>query len=154
MGYGLSLDQLFREDWEDGTLEWRISEAKPLEAYIAIKIMAHWMRLGIPLTAIIGVISGFASLSLLLGVAVTTLTLTLLGAIASALCLSAKANTSILLPLLILPLGIPMMIVSMASVSTPTAAFSSYFLLQGGLLLMSIALSLIACPFALRLSLR
>jgi heme exporter protein B len=150
----LSLDQLFREDWEDGTLEWWMSEGKSLETYVLGKILTHWIRLGVPLTGIIGVISGFTSLPLLLGVAATTFTLTLLGAISSALCLNSRTNMSILLPLLTLPLGIPMMIVSMAAISEPTAAPSSYFALQGGLLLMAAALSLMACPVALRLVLR
>jgi ABC-type transport system involved in cytochrome c biogenesis permease component len=84
----------------------------------------------------------------------TSLTLIFLGAIASALCLNTKANSLILLPLLILPLGIPMMIVSMAAVADPTAGVSSYLMLQSGLFFMSVALSLLACPFALRLALR
>ncbi|MCE3231055.1 MAG: ccmB [Alphaproteobacteria bacterium] len=157
LSYGimsLSLAQLFREDWEDGTLEWWVSEKKSLEIYVLVKIVAHWLRLGIPLTGIVGVISGLTSLPLLIGAAVTTLALTLLGAIGSALCLNTKANASILLPLLTLPLGIPMMLVSMAAITDPIANLSSYLTLQGGLFLMACALSLIACPFALRLALR
>ena len=157
LSYGvisLSLDQLFREDWEDGTLEWRMSDGQSLEIYVLAKILTHWIRLGIPLTGIIGVISGFVSLPLLLGVAATTLTLTLLGAIGSALCLTAKGNTSILLSLLTLPFGVPMIIVSMAAVSDPTAALSSYLMLQGGLLMIAVALCLMACPYALKLTLR
>jgi heme exporter protein B len=157
LSYGvvsLSLDGLFREDWADGTIEWRVSEGRSLEAYGLVKILAHWIRLGIPLAGIVGVITGFTSFSLVFGIAVTTLTLIFLGAIASALCLNTKANSLILLPLLILPLGIPMMIVSMAGAADPSAGVSSYLALQGGLFFMSAALSLLACPFALRLALR
>ena len=157
LSYGvisLSLDGLFREDWNDGTIEWWVSEGKSLEAYAVIKILSHWIRLGIPLAGIAGVITGFTSFSLIFGVAATTLTLIFLGAIASALCLNTKANNLILLPLLTLPLGIPMMIVSMATVADSTAGVSSYLMLQGGLFFMSVALSLLACPFALRLALR
>jgi heme exporter protein B len=150
----LSLDQLFREDWEDGTLEWFISEGKSLESYVLAKILMYWVRLGLPLTALIGVMTGFSSFPLLLGVALTTLSIILLGAIGSALCLKAKAYTAILLPLLILPLGIPMMIVSMAAVTDSTAALSSYLALQAGLLFIAFSVSLIACPYALKLSLR
>ena len=150
----LSLDGLFREDWEDGTIEWRVSEGRSLEAYGLVKILAHWIRLGIPLAGIVGVITGFTSFSLIFGIAMTTLTLIFLGAIASALCLNTKANSLILLPLLILPLGIPMMIVSMAAVADSSVGVGSYLMLQGGLFFMSVALSLLACPFALRLALR
>ncbi len=157
LSYGvisLSLDQLFREDWEDGTLEWWMSEGKSMEVYGLTKILAHWIRLGIPLSGLVGMITGFTSFPLIFGVAMTTLTLIFQGAIASALCLNAKGSSSVLLPLLILPLGIPMMIVSMAAVSDPTGGMGSYVSLQGGLFFMSVALSLMACPFALRLSLR
>jgi heme exporter protein B len=157
LSYGvisLSLDGLFREDWDDGTLEWWVSEGKSLETYGFVKILTHWIRLGLPLSGIAGVITGFTSYSLVFGIAMTSLTLIFLGAIASALCLNTKANSSILLPLLILPLGVPMMIVSMAAVADPAGAISSYIALQGGLFSMSVALSLVACPFALRLSLR
>ncbi|MBX9804386.1 MAG: heme exporter protein CcmB [Alphaproteobacteria bacterium] len=157
LSYGvisLSLDQLFREDWEDGTLEWRMSQNTYLEGYVFVKILAHWIRLGLPLTMIVGLITSFGSLPLVLGVGMTTLSLTFLGAIASALCLNCKSSCSILLPLLTLPLGIPMMIVSMAAVADPTAGMTSYFAIQCGLSFMSVALSLIACPFALRLTLR
>ena len=157
LSYGvisLSLDGLFREDWNDGTIEWWVSEGKSLEVYAVIKILSHWIRLGIPLAGIAGVITGFKSFSLVFGVAATTLIVILLGAIASALSLTLKASSSVLLPLLTLPLGIPMMIVSMATVADPTAGVSSYLMLQGGLFFMSAALSLLACPFALRLALR
>ena len=157
LSYGvisLSLDGLFREDWNDGAIEWWVSEGKSLETYAVIKILSHWIRLGIPLAGIAGVITGFTSFSLIFGVAATTLTLIFLGAIASALCVNTKANNLILLPLLTLPLGIPMMIVSMATVADSTAGVSSYLMLQGGLFFMSAALSLLACPFALRLALR
>jgi heme exporter protein B len=157
LSYGvmsLSLDQIFQEDWNDGTLEWWISENKSLESYVFLKISIHWIRLGLPMTLIVGILIGFSSWPLVIGVTMTTLTLTLLGAIPSALCLTAKANTSILLPLLTLPLAIPIMIVSMAAVYNPTAAMSSYVMLQMGLLLLAAALFFAATPFALRLSLR
>lgn len=157
LSYGvisLSLDGLFREDWDDGTLEWWVSEGRSLEVYVLVKILSHWIRLGIPLAGIAGLITSFTSFSLIFGVAMTAMTLIFLGAIASALCLNTKANSLILLPLLTLPLGIPMMIVSMAAVADPPAGVSSYLMLQGGLFFMSAALSLLACPFALRLALR
>lgn len=157
LSYGvisLSLDQLFREDWEDGTLEWWMSEDKSLERYVLVKILAHWLRLGLPLTGIVGVITGFTSFSLTFGIALTTLTLIFQGAIASALCLNARASVVVILPLLILPFGIPIMVVSMAAAAAPTPTINSYLALQCGLFFMSVALSLIACPFALRLALR
>lgn len=157
LSYGmisLSLDQLFREDWEDGTLEWRMSESQSIEKYIFIKILMHWVRISGPIILLIGLITAFSSLQLLIAIAMTTLCLTLLGAIGSAVCLTAKSNTSYILPIITLPLGIPMMLVGMAAIQDPQAVQSSYNLLQAGLLLISVAISFAACPFALKLALR
>lgn len=157
LSYGvvsLSLGPLFQEDWEDGTLEWRVSKENSLEVYVLVKILSHWVSLGVPLTGLTGILTGFSSFSLLLGIAMTTLALTALGAIGSALCLGAKANQAVLLPLLTLPLGVPMMLVSMAPVISSLVRPDSYLLLQIGILFMACALCLLACPFALRIALR
>jgi heme exporter protein B len=150
----LSLDQLFREDLEDGTLEWRMSESQSLETYIFIKILTHWTRITGPIIILIGIVTGFSSQELLIAIATTTLCLTLVGAIGSALCLAAKSNASFILPIIIFPLGIPMMLVGMSAIQDPQAVQSSYHPLQAGLLLTSAAVSFAACPFALRLALR
>lgn len=157
LSYGLislSLGSLFREDWEDGTLEWVMSEGHALEFYVFKKVIVYWICVGIPLTLMAGFLSGFMSFRLILGMGMTTLVVTFLGAIGSALCLTMKAERAFILLLLTLPLGIPMMIVSMASMNSLLEPITSYFLLQMGLLFMASSLSLLACPFALRLSLR
>jgi len=157
LSYGmmtLSLDQLFREDCKDGTLEWIMSTHKPLEHYVGMKILTHWARLGIPVVGLVGLVSGFSSLALLWSIGITTLTLTLLGAMSSALCLNIKTQGALLPPLLTLPLGIPMMVASMVVTIDSHGVIFPYLTIQAGLFLMACALSFMVCPFALRLSVK
>ena len=45
----LSLDSLFREDFEDGNLEQIALGVLPLEAVVLAKALAHWITTGLPL---------------------------------------------------------------------------------------------------------
>ena len=46
----LSLDSLFRSDYEDGTLEQVILSPQPLMVVCFSKVVGHWMTTGLPLT--------------------------------------------------------------------------------------------------------
>ena len=46
----LSVDRIFHNDYEDGTLEALALGPLPLEAITAAKCLAHWISTGIPLT--------------------------------------------------------------------------------------------------------
>jgi len=83
----LSLDGLFRSDYEDGSLEQMILSPQPLYFLVLAKTLAHWVTTGLPLTLVaplLGIMlslpaAGFIPLmlSLLLG----SLVLSLIGAI-------------------------------------------------------------------------
>src|SRR5690554_2987784 len=45
----LSLDHLFRHDFDDGTLEQLMLQPQPLFLLVLAKTMAHWMLTGLPL---------------------------------------------------------------------------------------------------------
>src|SRR5512135_3739664 len=46
----LSLDRLFQADFEDGSLDLIALSPLPLEIVSAVKISAHWLTTGLPLT--------------------------------------------------------------------------------------------------------
>ncbi len=46
----LSLDGLFRSDFEDGTLEQTLLSPQPLFMVVLAKVFAHWMMTGLALT--------------------------------------------------------------------------------------------------------
>jgi heme exporter protein B len=61
----LVMDRLFRDDWQDGSLEQLLLLPTPLVAVVVVKVLAHWAMTGLPLL----VVSPLAAL--LLGMAPT-----------------------------------------------------------------------------------
>ena len=111
----LSLDSLFRADAEDGTLEQLALSGHGLVVVGAAKVLAHWMLSGLALVAVSPLVavalnipaSAFATMLLLL--ALGTLTLSWLGAIGAALTVGLRRG-NVLLSLIVLPLAMPLLI--------------------------------------------
>lgn len=111
----LSLDGLFRSDFEDGSLEQWVLSSHPLPLLVLAKVLAHWLFSGLALVLLaplLALMLGFPGrclpvllISLLLGTPV----LSLLGAVGAALTVGLKRG-GLLLALLILPLYIPVLI--------------------------------------------
>lgn len=117
----LSLDGLFRSDYEDGSLEQLILSPQPFYFIVIIKVVVHWLTTGLPLTLVaplLGVLlalptEGFIPLwlSLLLG----SITLSLVGGIGAALTVSLRKG-GLLLSLIIMPLYVPVLIFGASAV--------------------------------------
>jgi heme exporter protein B len=111
----LGLDRLFRDDLEDGTLEQWLTAPAPATWIVGLKLLAHWLVTGLPLTVgapilawMLGLPSDPAAvlaLTLLLG----SIVLVLIGGFAAALTV-AMPRAGAILPLLILPLMAPIVI--------------------------------------------
>lgn len=111
----LSLDGLFRTDFEDGSLEQWVLSSHPLVVLVLAKVAAHWLCSGLALVVLapfLALMLGVPAhclpvllLSLLLGTPV----LSLLGAVGAALTVGLRRG-GLLLALLILPLYIPVLI--------------------------------------------
>ena len=50
----LVMDRLFRDDWQDGSLEQLMLLPTPLVAVVLVKVVAHWMMSGLPLLIVAG----------------------------------------------------------------------------------------------------
>lgn len=156
----LSLEGLFRADFEDGTLEHMLLSEHPLSLLALAKITAHWLITGFPVivfSPLLGTlmfIQGDALGTLMVTLALGTPVLSLIGAIGMALTVSLKRG-GMLLSLLVLPLYIPILIFSASAVSASVAgleiAGQIYFL--AAMLLFSLTLAPIAVAAALRVSL-
>jgi heme exporter protein B len=111
----LSIDRIFWDDFEDGTLEQWILNPQSLILYIAGKLITHWLATALPMMIASMLISKIllttlhASIILLLTILLGSPILILLGALASALTLGLK-NRGILLIVLVLPLYVPILI--------------------------------------------
>lgn len=111
----LSLESLFRDDAQDGTLEQMLLCGQPLAALALAKTAAHWLLTGLPLTLIAPVLGialgvpGTAMPGILSSLALGTVTLSLVGAVGAALTLGLRRG-GVLLGLLTLPLAVPTLV--------------------------------------------
>jgi heme exporter protein B len=153
----LSLDRLFLGDYEDGSLEGLALAPAPLPVIVLAKCLAHWLTTGLPLTIIAPVLALLLDLDgagygpLVLGMALGTPSLTLIGAVGAALTLGAR-RAGVLLSLLVLPLYIPVLIFGVAAVEGAIAGMGArpHLLLLAAVAVLALPVSLLACWAALR----
>lgn len=111
----LSLERVFRSDFEDGTLEQMMLSPQPLPLLVAVKLFSQWLVVGVPLTLVAPVLAvglGLNSAAVLVLLASLLLGLpamVLVCGFASAL-LVGLPRAGLLLPVLVLPLLAPVVI--------------------------------------------
>ncbi|MBP8185914.1 MAG: heme exporter protein CcmB [Pseudomonas sp.] len=148
----LSLDGLFRSDFEDGSLEQWVVSKHPLALLVLAKVLAHWLFSGLalvllsPLLALMLGLPGRCVPTLLLSLLLGTPVLSLLGAVGAALTVGLKRG-GLLLALLILPLYIPVLILGsgVLQASLQGLPTGGYLLWMASLSMLTITLS----PFAI-----
>lgn len=156
----LSLDSIFRSDFEDGTLEQLVLSSHPITILVLAKVTAHWLITGLPLLLIAPLLAmmlgletsamGVLLLTLLLGTPV----LSLVGAIGVALTIGLRKG-GVILSLLVLPLYIPVLIFASSAVMTTVSGFSAAGQINMLAAFLALAISLAPLPVAaaLRMSL-
>lgn len=118
----LSLDMMFRNDYDDGSLEQILLSAKTVEWLVLAKILAHWLVTGVPLMLMSPILGMMLSLptralpALMVSLGVGSLALSLLGSVGAALTVGLRKG-GLLLALLVMPLFIPILIFGASSVS-------------------------------------
>ena len=153
----LSLDGIFRSDYEDGTLEQILITPAPLSLLVTAKIAAHWISTGLPLVAvspILGILMNldyYSCLILAVTIALSTPIFSLIGAFGAALVVGQK-KAGVLLSLLTLPLCIPVLIYSISAVMA--AADSMPIVGHLSLLGAFLVFGLTVFPFAIAATLR
>lgn len=156
----LSLDTLFRADYEDGTLEQILLSPHPLSVMILAKIISHWLVTGFPMILLAPLLGVFMYLPseglgvLMLTLALGTPVLSLVGAIGMALTVGLRRG-GMLLSLLVLPLYIPVLIFSANAVDAHLAdmAIKGQIYFLSAMLVLAITLAPVATAAALRISL-
>jgi heme exporter protein B len=154
----LSLDRLFHNDAEDGSLETLAMGPLPLEAVAAAKALAHWLTTCLPLVVAAPLMAVLLNLPieafgpLVLTMAVGSPALSFLGAIGASLTLGLRRGGP-LLALLVLPLYVPVLIFGVTALTTAMRGgdmLSPPFLILLALSLAAGALAPIASAAALR----
>jgi len=111
----LSLDSLFKEDVEDGSLEQWLASGESLYALALGKAFVHWCMTGLPLTIAAPLLALMLNLPddaygvLFLSLLIATPILSLLGAVGAALTAGVRSG-GLLLSLVIMPLYVPVLI--------------------------------------------
>lgn len=155
----LSMERLFRSDFEDGALEHLLLSPYSLPLLVLAKVLAHWLVTGLPLilvSPLLGVLLHMPGgairilpLTLLLGTPI----LSLIGAIGVALTVGLRRG-GVLLTLLALPLYVPILIFGTAAVAAAASGLpvSGQLALLGALLALALTLSPVATAVGLRIS--
>jgi heme exporter protein B len=155
----LSLDSIFRSDFDDGSLEQILLSAHPVAVLVLAKVCAHWLVTGLPLLIVAPLLAEMlgvpseARATLLLTILLGTPVLSLIGAIGVALTVGLRKG-GIILSLLVLPLYVPVLIFAASAVENAAqghdVSAQVYMLLA--FLFLSLSLSPWATAAALRMS--
>ena len=155
----LALDNLYRADYEDGSLEQWLLSPQSLYFMVLTKNLAHWLVSGLPVVLVSPLLAYMLKLpaeswlSLLLGLLLGTPVLSLLGSIGGALTVGLGSRGPIL-AVLSLPLSVPVLIFGTLAVQQPGFGTepAGYLAILGALLLAAITLAPLASLAALRIS--
>ena len=147
----LSLDNLFRSDFDDGSLEQLLIAPYSLFFSVLAKVLVHWLATGLPLTLLAPLLGVMLSLpanafvalccSLLIG----TAAMSLIGAVGAALTVGLRKG-GLLISLIVMPLYVPILIFGANGVQA--AALGQDYNMQLAVLGAGLALALVLAPLA------
>ncbi|MGM0632448.1 MAG: heme exporter protein CcmB [Pseudomonadota bacterium] len=155
----LSLDNLFRADYEDGSLEQLLLSPQPLYFLVLAKNIAHWLVSGLPVVILSPVMAymlylpgeayGTLFLSLLLGTPV----LSLFGSIGVALTVGLGSR-GLILAVIVLPLAMPVLIIGAKAVTDVQFGLpvGMHLSLLGAMLALALSIGPLASAAALKVS--
>jgi heme exporter protein B len=157
----LSMDGIFRTDFDDGSLEQMLVSPKSLIILVLAKVLSHWLISGFclalmsPLLAMMLFLPAQGLSALMISLLLGTPTLSLIGAIGAGLTVGLRKG-GILISLLVLPLYIPVLIFGAGAVQAATIGMpiSGYLALLAAVLVLSIVLAPFAIAAALKISVR
>ena len=155
----MSLEILFRRDFEDGSLEQFVLLARPSFAAVLAKVAVQWCVTGLAMTVLTPLVALMLNMParaipiLLLCLVLGTPALSLLGAVGAALTVGLRKGGA-LLAILVLPLYLPVLIFGVGATVGWTAGLSAsaqiYWL--AGFTMLALTLSPFAVAAALKIS--
>jgi heme exporter protein B len=155
----LSLERLFKADYNDGSLEQMLLSPQPLPILVLAKVLAHWLLTGVPLIlvspllAVLLQLESNSYLALIATLSLGTPVLSLMGAIGVALTVGLRKG-GVLLSLLILPLYIPVLIFATSAMEAAgmNLPYDGHLAIIGAMLVAALVLAPIAIGASLRVS--
>lgn len=155
----LSLDGLFRTDFDDGSLEQLMVSPQPLAWVVLAKVLAHWIMTGLPLSILAPLLGVMLSLPvegyvpLFVSLVVGSASLSLIGAVGAALTVALRKG-GLLLSLIVMPLYVPVLIFGSGVVRNAVEGlpFAAPLAILGAILCVAVILAPFAAAGALRIS--
>lgn len=155
----LSLDGMFRQDLEDGSLEQLLVAPAPLPLLVLAKVMAHWLQTGFclvllsPIAAVMLFLDGDVLPVLMATLLLGTPVLSLMGAVAAALTVVLRRG-GVLIPLISLPLIVPVIVFAIGAVQAASIGLpvTGYLALLAAFLVLALTLVPFAVAAALRIA--
>ncbi|MEX1198591.1 MAG: heme exporter protein CcmB [Pseudohongiellaceae bacterium] len=155
----LSLDNLFRADYEDGSLEQLLLSPQPLYFLVLAKNIAHWLVSGLPVVILSPVMAymlylpGEAYGTLVLSLLIGTPVLSLFGSIGVALTVGLGSR-GLILAVIVLPLSMPVLIIGAKAVTDVMFGLpvGMHLSLLGAMLALALSIGPLASAAALKIS--
>ena len=155
----LSMDSLFRADFEDGSLEMLLLSPHPLFFLVLAKNIAHWLVSGLPVVIASPLLAYMLKLpsesyvTLMLPLRVGTPTRSLIGSIAVALTVGLGSR-GLILAVITLPFSVPVLIFGTLAVQASASGLPTggYLTLLLAILAASLSLAPLTSAAALRIS--
>ena len=156
----LSMNRLFRDDYEDGSLEQLVLAPQPLDLLVLGKVLAHWLQMVLPLLLLTPAVAtaydlpGEATRVLLLSLLLGTPALSLIGGITAALTVGLRQGAGVL-AILLLPLSIPVLIFGSRATDLAVSGMDTTgpLMLLGAMSILAASLAPFGIAAALRVSL-
>lgn len=155
----LSMDGLFRGDFDDGSLEQLVVSPHPLYLLVLAKVLVHWLVTGLPLTLVSPLLGLWMSLPsegflpLFLSLLIGTVTLSMIGAIGAGLTVALRKG-GVLISLIIIPFYTPVLLFGTVAVTSAIAGlpYTGLIAVLAALMALSMGLAPLATAGALKIS--
>ena len=155
----LAMDNLYRADFEDGSLEQLLVSPHPLYFLVLAKNIGHWLVSGLPVVLISPLIAYMINLPqesysvLFVTLLIGTPILSLVGSIGVALTVGLGSR-GLILAMITLPMSVPVLIAGTLAIQETAngAPLVGYLAIMGAMLLGSVTLAPLASALALRIS--
>ena len=155
----LAMDSLFRNDFEDGSLEQLLISPHPLYFLVLAKNIAHWLISGLPVVIISPVVAYMLRLpgdsygTLFATLLIGTPVLSLVGSIGVALTVGLGSR-GLILAVITLPMSVPVLIAGTLTIQETLngASLLGYMAILGAMFIGSLTLAPLASATALRIS--
>ncbi|QJR81734.1 heme exporter protein CcmB [Alteromonas pelagimontana] len=155
----LGMERLFRDDFQDGSLEQIILSGQPLYLVAGVKVLCHWLVSFLPLLVLSPLLALFLNLTvdmyvaLLVTLILGTPLLSLVGAIAVGLTVGLQRG-GLLLALLLIPIFIPLLIFATSAVDSAALQlpYGAQVAIIGAMLMLAMAVAPFAIAYSLKVS--